>query len=112
MDGVPGIDRKRRARLLDLLFFVLAYVAMDAFSYIEPLFGLDITPWNPPVALGLVYWLKYGRSLSPYWLAAVLIGEAVIRGFPEGAILTFAISALLVAGYGLTGEWLRRHFTV
>ena len=85
---------------------------MDWLTYIEPLFGLNITPWNPGPALGLICWLKYGRSVAPYWLAAIIASEVLVRDIPEGPILTVLTSTFLTMGYGLTGEWLRRHFTI
>lgn len=103
--------RGRLARHGEMLAFVLAYVGMDWFSYIEPLFGLNITPWNPSPALGLVYWLKYGRAILPYWFAALIIAELVVRNAPEGAVLTIFLSVWLLIGYVATGEWLRRHFS-
>lgn len=93
------------------LGFVAAYVALDRISYIEPLFGLDITPWNPPAALGLVYWLKRGRAAAPIWFAAILLSEALTRHLQEGLPLTILFSAGLTFGYGLMGSTLGRYFT-
>jgi two-component system sensor kinase FixL len=90
--------------------FVLAYVALDWASYIEPLFGLNVTPWNPPPALGFVYWLTHGKATAPYWFLALLISELVARDLPEGLPLAIVLSALLAIGYGLTAEALRHYF--
>ncbi len=102
--------RASLARRAELLAFLATYVAMDWFSYIEPLFGLNITPWNPAPALGLVYWLKYGKAVLPYWFAALFLAELLIRATPEGLPLTALLSAWLLVGYALTGAWLRRYF--
>jgi two-component system sensor kinase FixL len=88
--------------------FVIAYVVLDRYSYIEPLFGLNITPWNPAPALGLIYWLRRGRFVAPLWFAALVISEWLTRRVPEGWLLTFGLSLWLVVGYGLIGEAMRR----
>ncbi|MFT3736833.1 MAG: ATP-binding protein [Rhodocyclaceae bacterium] len=95
-------------RYLPSLLFVATYVALDRLSYIEPLFGLNITPWNPAPALGIVFWLHRGRSIAPFWFLALMLSEWVTRGLPEGWIVTIALSCWLVAGYGAMGTALRR----
>ncbi|MRW92593.1 GHKL domain-containing protein [Duganella sp. FT80W] len=90
--------------------FVAAYLLFDWATYIDPLYGLNITPWNPDPALGLVFYLVYGwRAALPWWLALVL-GEVVVRGMPAGLGLTLLLSLWLVIGYGLIGVILQRVF--
>jgi two-component system sensor kinase FixL len=88
--------------------FVIGYVALDRFSYIEPLFGLNITPWNPSPALGMIYWLRRGKAAAPLWFFALVISEWLTRGLPEGWLLTFGLSLWLMVGYGAIGEAMRR----
>lgn len=100
----------QRARpFLHGLFFVAAYVAFDWASYLHPMYGLNITPWNPSLALGLVYWFRVGRSAAIPWFAAILIGEGLVRGMPATLLMTVALSAVLTIGYGSIAEALRRH---
>ncbi|SHN42654.1 His Kinase A (phospho-acceptor) domain-containing protein [Duganella sacchari] len=90
--------------------FIALYLLFDWATYIDPLYGLNITPWNPDPALGLVFWLIYGwRSALPWWLALVL-GEVLVRGMPAGLVLTLLLSLWLVLGYGLIGVVLKRQF--
>ncbi|NVM75121.1 signal transduction histidine kinase [Duganella sp. SG902] len=90
--------------------FVALYLLFDWATYIDPLYGLNITPWNPDPALGLVCWLAYGwRAALPWWIALVL-AEMVVRGMPAGLPLTLLLSLWLTVGYGLIGEVLRRTF--
>src|SRR5579872_661702 len=96
--------RFTRWQWLEVIAFVVIYVWLDNVSYIEPLFKLNITPWDPSPALGLVYWLKYGKSIAPAWLIALIASEAITRGLPEGLPLTVLLSSSLVIGYGLIGE--------
>lgn len=86
------------------------YVLLDRVSYFEPLFGLDITPWNPGPAFGLVCWLVYGKRTAIPWFLALVVSEFVTRNLPEGRPATLILSGCLVLGYGAIGEALRRFF--
>mgnify|MGYP000547070936 CR=1 FL=1 len=68
--------RKSRLDLNTLLLnigFIVLYVALDVASFIHPLHGLNITPWNPAPALGLVFLLRRGPGARPVLVAAVLV---------------------------------------
>jgi signal transduction histidine kinase len=90
--------------------FVALYLLFDWATYIDPLYGLNITPWNPDPALGLVFWLRYGWRAAGPWLVALCAGEILVRGMPAGLGLTLLLSLWLTVGYGLTGAALRRKF--
>lgn len=107
---VPLSLRDQFRRYVPYLGFIALYLLFDWASYIEPLYGLNITPWNPDPALGLVFWLRYGRRAALPWFIALVIGEYLVRGLPAGWLLTIALSILLTLGYGLIGEVLRRSF--
>jgi len=90
--------------------FIACYLLFDWATYLDPLYGLNITPWNPDPALGMVLWLVYGwRAALPWWIALVL-GEVVVRGMPAGLVLTLLLSLWLTIGYGAIGMVLRRTF--
>lgn len=86
----------------------MGYVALDWISYVHEMHGLNITPWNPALALGLVLWLRYGVRTSPYWFVALLLGEVAVRGLPAPIATTVLVAAVLTAGYGGIAELLRR----
>lgn len=88
--------------------FVFGYVALDWISYLHAMHGLNITPWNPALALGLVLWLRHGVALSVYWFVALLLGELVVRGLPAPVTVTILVAAVLAVGYGGIAEILRR----
>lgn len=88
--------------------FVVAYVVLDWVSYFHPMYGLNITPWNPSVALGLVAWLRVGKIAAVPWFVAILIGEILVRGLPATLPMTVALSVVLTVGYGVIAEALRR----
>ena len=95
-----------------LLFpaFIGLYVLFDWATYIDPLYGLNITPWNPDPALGLVFWLRYGWRAALPWFIALLAGEWLVRGMPAGLPLSLLLSLWLTIGYGLLGVALKRTF--
>jgi two-component system sensor kinase FixL len=90
--------------------FIALYLLFDWATYIDPLYGLNITPWNPDPSLGLVFWLRYGWRAAGPWFVALCTGEMLVRGMPAGLVPTLLLSLWLTAGYGLTGAMLRRRF--
>jgi signal transduction histidine kinase len=97
-------------RYLSFPAFIALYVLFDWATYIDPLYGLNITPWNPDPALGLVFWLRHGWRAALPWYVALVLGEWLVRGMPAGLPLTLLLSLWLVIGYGLLGVTLRRVF--
>lgn len=97
-------------RYLSFPAFIALYVLFDWATYIDPLYGLNITPWNPDPALGLVFWLRHGWRAALPWYVALVLGEWLVRGMPAGLPLTLLLSLWLVTGYGLLGAALKRAF--
>jgi two-component system sensor kinase FixL len=91
--------------------FIAAYVLLDWASFMDPLFALNITPWNPDPAIGLVLWLRFGRRIALPWFLALVAAEILVRHMPAGPALTVLLAAQLTLGYGLTGEVLHRVFS-
>lgn len=94
--------------LLLHLGFVALYIALDAVSFIHPLHGLNITPWNPAPALGLVFLLRRGRAGWLPMLGTVLLSEWLVRGIPFSWWSSFLSALILAGGYIALGEFLRR----
>ena len=93
------------------LGFVGLYVALDAASFIHPLHGLNITPWNPAPALGLVLLLRRGPGARPVLMGAVLLSEYVVRGVPFPWWDSLLSALILATGYLLLGEVLARRMS-
>ncbi|HEX6734467.1 MAG TPA: ATP-binding protein [Azonexus sp.] len=91
------------------LVFVALYIALDAMSFIHPQYGLNITPWSPAPALGLVFLLRRGRSGRLPLLLTVVLSEWVVRGVPQTWWATLLSALTLAGGYLALGEALRRH---
>ncbi|MBY0555778.1 MAG: MASE1 domain-containing protein [Burkholderiaceae bacterium] len=101
---------KVRPTYLEFPVFIALYLLFDWATYVDPLYGLNITPWNPDPALGLVFWLRHGWRAAVPWLVALVSGELLVRGLPMGACMTLLSSLWLTLGYGVLGATLRRHF--
>ena len=108
------IDRTRAAavewlrRLPLLVGFIGLYVALDVASFIHPLHGLNITPWNPAPALGLVLVVRLGRIAWLPLTIAVVAAELVMRRSGQPSWQTLAPALVLAGGYFLLGRMLAR----
>ncbi|HMM53749.1 MAG TPA: ATP-binding protein [Candidatus Desulfobacillus sp.] len=98
----------RRMHWSDALLLIAGYVALDWASFFHPLYGLNITPWNPAPALGLIFLLRYGWKAALPLGFAVLLAEAWVRNLPIAVPVLVLIAAMLAVGYGAIGEILRR----
>lgn len=81
--------------------FVALYMAVDVASFIHPLHGLNITPWNPAPALGLVLVLRLGRVAWLPFTAAVLLSELAVRGVTDAPLASIVSALILSTGYVL-----------
>jgi two-component system sensor kinase FixL len=55
------------------------YLALDWASHVHPLHGLDVTPWSPAPALGLLFLVRYGGRAAPPLALAILAADAWVR---------------------------------
>lgn len=78
--------------------YVLVFLLLDWVSYIRPLQGLNITPWNPQPALAVMVLLWNRRWLWLVWLSLVA-AELTVRGMPRDWLVTLAVTAALSLTY-------------
>ncbi len=71
--------------------YVVVYLVLDWASFIRPLQGLNITPWNPQPALAVAL-LMADRRLWWVVVGGLLAAEWLVRGIP-GALLVVALAA-------------------
>jgi len=95
-------------RWLWALAFSLVFVVVDAVSFIHPIGQLNITPWNPPAALEVLFLMLFGLIWLPWVYVTLLLSDWLVRGsvlfLPQ---VTFG-NALLVTCYALIALTLRR----
>ncbi|MCE1181692.1 MAG: MASE1 domain-containing protein, partial [Rhodocyclales bacterium] len=87
--------------------FVALYIALDAASFIQPLHGLNITPWNPAPALGLVFLLRRGSAAWLPLVGTVVLSEWLVRGIPQSWWASLVSALILAGGYIALGAYLR-----
>ncbi|MFA7268065.1 MAG: ATP-binding protein [Sterolibacterium sp.] len=102
--------RYLQTRWISDLLFVAVFLLFDWVSYVNALYGLNITPWNPDPALGLAYWMRHGKRAYLPWFVANMLAEIIVRDLLAGWLMTALFSALITAGYGVIGEMLRFRF--
>ena len=96
-----------RPRWSDVLILILGYVALDWASYIHSLHRLNITPWSPAPAIGLLYLLRFGKRATLPLAFAILLADALVRDLPVLLPISIGLSALLTLGYWGVAELLR-----
>lgn len=105
-----GTRRTLAAHARDALLFAAAYIALDWASYIYPLGPFNITPWNPPPALSIVWMVVGGLGYAPVVFGTIFVADVIIRQAPGGLAVTVLTSALLTGGYTAIAAALRRFF--
>ncbi len=97
--GHPFVDRQPgRRSWLQAGVYVLIFLVLDWVSYIRPLQGLNITPWNPQPALAVAVLLWHRRWLWLVWFS-LLAAELIVRGVPRDWLVAFTVTAALSLSY-------------
>ena len=104
---VMGARRSLAVDARDALLFGVCYLALDWASTIYPLGPFNVTPWNPPPALSIVWMLLGGLRYAPVVFAATLAGDLLFRDAPGGLQISVITSLILAAGYSGIAALLR-----
>jgi two-component system sensor kinase FixL len=104
--AVPASERGLEALPRTALFFA-GYLALAWISFVYPMRGLNITPWNPQAALAVALLFVHAGAWPVVW-AAVACAEAFI-GTERMPFAALVISTgALTAGYAAIATGLRR----
>jgi two-component system, LuxR family, sensor kinase FixL len=89
------------------VLFLAGYVALAWISFVYPMRGLNITPWNPQAALAVALLCVHPGAWPVVW-AAVACGEAFIgtERMPFAALVVS--TGALSAGYAVVAAGMRR----
>ena len=87
--------------------FAACYVALDWTSYIYPLGPFNITPWNPPPALSIVWMMLGGIGYAPLVFGTIFLADVIIRDAPGGLLISALTSFVLAGGYAAIAAMLR-----
>lgn len=88
--------------------YVALYVALDRLSFIEPLHGIGITPWNPSTGLMLTLLIIKGPRWSPVVLAAELLSQATLPLAHIPPAPVFVAALVVTLGYASAAAILRQ----
>jgi two-component system, LuxR family, sensor kinase FixL len=102
-----GPRRSLAAQIRDTVMFAACYVALDWASYIYPLGPFNITPWNPPPALSIVWMMLGGLGYAPIVFGTIFVADVIIRHAPGGLLITALTSLVLAGGYTAIAGTLR-----
>jgi signal transduction histidine kinase len=102
-----GPRRPLAAHIRDALMFAACYITLDWASYIYPLGPFNITPWNPPPALSIVWMMLGGLGYAPIIFGTIFIADIIIRQAPGGLLFTALTSLVLAGGYTAIAAGLR-----
>lgn len=91
-----------------LLGLAIGYVLLDWVSNIHPLYGLNITPWNPAPALALVFLLRFGAVAGLPVIAAIMADDVLLRQSMMPLVVSALLALQLVLSYWGIAELLRR----
>ncbi|MFN5807863.1 MAG: hypothetical protein ACK441_08270, partial [Burkholderiales bacterium] len=61
------------------LIFSLTYVLVDRMSYIHPIGDLNITPWNPPAALQVLFLSVMGHRWFIWVYLSLCCSDVLVR---------------------------------
>jgi signal transduction histidine kinase len=78
-------------------------LVLDWASYIRPLQGLNITPWNPQPALAIALLIWSRRWLWLVW-AALVAAELVVRGVPANWVSALTATVALSLIYAAVAQ--------
>ena len=78
--------------------YLLVFLILDWASFIRPLQGLNITPWNPQPALAVAL-LMASRRLWWVVIGGLLAAEGLVRGAPGDLVVVALAAAALTCSY-------------
>ncbi len=90
--------------------FIVAYVFLDWASYIDPFHRLNISPWNPAPALGVLFLMEKGAGGIVTLVGSMLFADVVVRSPTAGLASVIFLNLMLATGYKLIAEAMVRIF--
>ena len=97
-------------KLAVAFIFSLVFIAVDQLSYIHPIGGLNITPWNPPAALEVIFLFLAGSGWMTWVYLTLGISDTLVRDTQWMSPAVVLGNAMLVVCYSMIAFSLRRFF--
>ena len=87
--------------------YVALYVTLDRLSFIGPLHGIGITPWDPSTGFALALLIIGGLRFAPLVMAAELVSGATLPLVPVSPAAVCLEALVVAAGYTAAAAILR-----
>ena len=108
MTGLATLWRHRAVRMV---LFSVGLILVDAVSFIHPIGQLNITPWNPPAAVLVLFIAWLGLGALPWAYLSLSISDWVVRGATPLTLQNTLGNAVLVLCYASIAlalhQWMR-----
>ncbi len=96
------------AKFWKALLYSGALIAIDKLSYIHPIGHLNITPWNPPAALDVLFLYWAGNAWMAWVYITLGIADVIVRDISFFTPTVVLGNAVLVTCYASIAYFFRR----
>ncbi len=97
--GAPFDPSRAWRDVVLALCFVGGYLLLDWISYIHPMPGFHVTPWNPQPALAIALLMSRGLLWLPMVYVAIFLSEYVVRGAASWPFVAALVAVMLGTCY-------------
>ncbi len=90
------------------LIFSCLFFAVDKLSYIHPIGDLNITPWNPPAALEVLFLFWAGNAWMAWVYLTLGVSDTLVRGtmfFSPAVVLGNAVLVICYSAIAWVLRW-------
>lgn len=106
--GFPALHPATWSTVILSAGYLVLYLLLDRISSLEPLHGIDITPWNPQFGLALALLLAGGLTYVPLVVAGAFVSSQLLPTIAIPLIPAFVGALVVGAGYAAAAVTLRR----
>lgn len=100
-------EQTTKRQFIIYALFVAAYLALDWASYLFPLAGFNVTPWNPQPSLAIALLLLFGQKTIWVVYVAILAAELLFRWEVTTLFSALLVGAVLALGYSAMASAMR-----
>lgn len=104
-------QKNRRLSWPAALLLVPGYVAFDWAGHVQALDGINVTPWSPAPALGLLFLIRFGGWAVPPLALAIFVADVAVRQLPLPLPLIAGLAVQLALGYWAMAGILRGYLS-
>lgn len=100
-------EQATKRQFIIYALFVAAYLALDWASYLFPLPGFNVTPWNPQPSLAIALLMLFGQKTIWVVYVAILAAELMFRWEVTTLFSALLVGAVLALGYSAMASAMR-----